>query len=366
MTAETPFDDGAVASLADLGWSAHFVEQAEAVAAGEDDLVPMRVSAVQRTTAMGLSAAGERPLGYPPELRAGKLAVGDWVMVENETGRIAHVLARVSVLSRRAAGVEAKPQLLAANVDTLFITTSCNPDFNPARLERYLILALDAGVAPVILLTKADQTDMQDSYLERARALSDKLEAVIALNAKDPAEIAQLAAWCGRGRTVAFVGSSGVGKSTLINALTGGGQATAAMRQDDAKGRHTTTARSLHLMAGGGLVIDMPGMRELGLHDVSGGIDELFDDITALTQNCKFRDCQHVAEPGCAVQEAVAAGDLDPARLDRWRKLKSEDAMNSTSMTVSKRRARALNKAHQAAQTAGQGTRIGRPPKGRR
>ncbi len=356
MPVDTPLDEGngPVLTLADLGWSEHFATQC-----GKDDaaFVPMRVCSVQRTTATGLGPDGERPLGYPPELRAGKLAVGDWVLVEPDTGRIARVLERVSVLSRRAAGIEAKPQLLAANVDTLFITTSCNADFNPARLERYMVLALDAGVEPVIMLTKTDQTDDPESYVAQARALSDKVAGVIALNAKDPAQVAQVSQWCGPGRTVAFVGSSGVGKSTLINALTGGGQATAAMRQDDAKGRHTTTARSLHLMAGEGLVIDMPGMRELGLHDVSGGIDELFGDITALTEQCKFRDCNHVAEPGCAVQAAVAAGALDPARLDRWRKLKSEDALNSTSMTVSRRRARALGKAHQAAQTANRKTK---------
>jgi len=365
MPADTPLgtttmDDGngPHLTLADLGWSDHFAQDC---AETDATLVPMRICSVQRAMATGLGPDGERPLGYPPELRAGKLAVGDWVLVDAETGRIARVLDRVSVLSRRAAGIEAKPQLLAANVDTLFITTSCNADFNPARLERYMVLALDAGVDPVILLTKTDQADDPDSYVAQARALSDKLAGVIALNAKDPAQVAHLSQWCGPGQTVAFVGSSGVGKSTLINALTGSGQATAAMRQDDAKGRHTTTARSLHLMAGGGLVIDMPGMRELGLHDVSGGIDELFDDITALTTQCRFRDCKHLAEPGCAVQQAVADGLLDAARLDRWRKLKSEDALNSTSMTVSRRRARALGKAHQAEQLANRNAKGSKP-----
>lgn len=348
MPADSPKNDdnGTHDGLAALGWSAHFADQC-----GDDDsegLCPMRIISVQRAMATGLDAGGERPLGFPPELRAGGLAVGDWVLVDPETGRIEKVLERQSLLSRRAAGVEARPQLLAANVDTLFITTSCNSDFNPARLERYLVLALDAGIAPVIVLTKTDQTDAPQDYADQARALSDKLAGVVALNAKDPAQVRLLSEWCGPGRTVAFVGSSGVGKSTLINALTGSDQTTAAMRQDDAKGRHTTTARSLHLMADGGLVIDMPGMRELGLHDVSGGIDELFEDITALTGQCKFRDCKHVSEPGCAVQAAIAADLLDPARLDRWRKLKSEDALNTTSMTVSRRRARALTRAHKA------------------
>jgi ribosome biogenesis GTPase / thiamine phosphate phosphatase len=350
------------AHLAALGWSAHFADQVEPGSA----LVPMRIAAVQRAMATGLDPAGEHVLGFPPDLRAGGLAVGDWVLCDPETGRIVRVLERVSVLSRRAAGIEAKPQLLAANVDTLFITTSCNADFNPARLERYLVLALDSGITPVIVLTKADKTDAPDTYVAQGVALSDKIAAVIALNAKDPGQIAQLAAWCGPGQTVAFVGSSGVGKSTLINALTGSRQATAAMRQADAKGRHTTTARSLHMMADGGLVIDMPGMRELGLHDVAGGIDELFDDITTLVETCRFRDCQHLAEPGCAVVQAVADGALDPDRLARWRKLKSEDALNTTSMTVSRREARALGRAHRVAQDAQRspkGKRPGKPPR---
>jgi len=363
MPADTPQNQPVknALTLTDLGWSDAFA--ADCAGADAEGLRPMRVTSVQRAIATGLDAAGERPLGFPPELRAGGLAVGDWVLVDPETGRIVKVLERQSLLSRRAAGVEAKPQLLAANVDTLFITTSCNADFNPARLERYLVLALDAGVTPVIILTKTDQTDDVQDYVAQARALSDKLAGVIGLNAKDPAQVARLSDWCGTGRTVAFVGSSGVGKSTLINALTGSVQATADMRQDDAKGRHTTTARSLHLMQNGGLVIDMPGMRELGLHDVAGGIDELFDDITALTEQCKFRDCSHRAEPGCAVQAAIAEGQLDAARLERWRKLKSEDRLNTTSMTVSRRRARALSRAHAAEQTANRNAKGNKSPK---
>ena len=334
-----PDPTGAALTLSDLGWSAYFADQCEDAAA----LLPMRIISVQRAMATGLDPDGEHSLGFPPELRAGGLAVGDWVLVDPDTGRIAKVLERLSVLSRRAAGVEAKP-----------------------RLERYLVLALDAGVAPVIVLTKTDQTEDAQRYVDQARALSDKLDGVIALNAKDPSQITLLSARCGTGRTVAFVGSSGVGKSTLINALTGSVQATADMRQDDAKGRHTTTARSLHLIAGGGLVIDMPGMRELGLHDVAGGIAELFEDITLLTTQCKFRDCKHMAEPGCAVQDAVAAGTVDPARLDRWRKLTSEDALNTTSMTVSRRRARALTRAHKAEQDANRKAKAPKPGKGPR
>ena len=283
-------------------------------------------------------------------MSAGDVAVGDWVLVFPNTGMIDSILDRASKLSRRAAGIEAKPQLLAANLDTLFITTSCNADFNPARIERYVVLALDAGVTPVLLLTKADQCDDAPRYEAEAWELSDKFAAVMVLDATDAEQTNKLRAFCGLGKTVAFVGSSGVGKSTLINALTGAEQDTAGVREDDAKGRHTTTARSLHFATGGGMVIDMPGMRELGLHDVSVGIDELFDDITELADQCKFRDCAHVSEPGCAIQAAVARGELSAPRIERWRKLKAEDELNSQTMGQTRRRAKEITRQHRAIQ----------------
>ncbi|WP_245776332.1 ribosome small subunit-dependent GTPase A [Thalassovita taeanensis] len=338
--------------LAALGWSPHFAAQ---LTDEDAELTPLRIASVQRNKATGLGPDGPQRLSYSNDLSAADVAVGDWVVANTTTTQIMRILPRTSQLSRRAAGVEAKAQLLAANVDTLFITTSCNADFNLARLERYVVLALDAGIHPAILLTKADQCDDPAAYVAQATALSDKIIAVLAINAKDPAQVDQLRAWCGPGQTVAFVGSSGVGKSTIINTLTGADQTTADIRADDAKGRHTTTARSLHLLAGGGLVIDMPGMRELGLHDVAGGIDVLFDDIFKLAGQCRFRDCAHVSEPGCAVKAAIDAGTVSAERVERWRKLKSEDKLNTTTMGMDRKRARALTRSHRAIQAEQRG-----------
>ena len=348
-------------TLQHLGWTDFFADQA-----AETDFPkgqPMRVASVQRNKATGLDADGPKRLSYPAGLSAAQVAVGDWVVVDPDTSEILHIFERTSKLARRAAGIEAKTQLLASNLDTLFITTSCNDDFNLARIERYVVLALDADVRPVLILTKADQADFPEAFLAQAQELSDKFDAILMINAKDPSDADKLREWCGTGRTVAFVGSSGVGKSTLINTLTGSTQATADIREDDAKGRHTTTARSLHFASGGGMVIDMPGMRELGLHDVASGIAELFDDITELATQCKFRDCAHVGEPGCAVQRAVDAGELNDARVERWRKLKAEDQLNSETIGQTRRRAKAITRQHKAIQAEHQ-RRKGRPKKG--
>jgi ribosome biogenesis GTPase / thiamine phosphate phosphatase len=235
-------------------------------------------------------------------------------------------------------GPEGRRQLIAANVDTLFIVTSCNADFNVARTERYLALALDAGCVPVVVLTKSDLAEDPDDFVARTRAISPRIAEVIALNAKDPESSAPLMPWLACGQTVAFLGSSGVGKSTLIAGLTGAEIATQGIREDDAKGRHTTTSRALRRTASGAMVIDMPGMREIAMHEMAEGIDDLFDDIVTLTAECRFRDCAHDTEPGCAVQAAVADGRIDADRLARWQKLRREDALNSE--TVHERRVR--------------------------
>ncbi|MCL4163305.1 UNVERIFIED_CONTAM: hypothetical protein GTU68_001473 [Idotea baltica] len=262
-------------------------------------------------------------------------AVGDWILAEPQTGILIRRLERHALLQRKTEGSR-HPQLIAANVDTLFIVTSCNDDFNPARLERYLALANEASTNPVIVLTKADQTDDITPFIDAAAALQRGLE-VVSLNAKTPQAVEILAPWCGSGQTITLVGSSGVGKSTLLNTLADkhgeDAQLTGDIREDDAKGRHTTTSRSLHKIAGGGLVIDTPGIRTLHLADMAEGLDILFAEITERAPDCHFRDCTHAHEPGCAIQVAVKQGDIDPERLARWRKLQDENSANTPDPT---------------------------------
>jgi ribosome biogenesis GTPase len=316
-------------SLSSLGWSDFFEDQLEPHEAG---LTPHRIARVHRARLTAISQAGPVELTLPVHSQTGNFAVGDWVLADPESKLLHRRLNRRTVLERRTEG-SMTPQLAGANVDTLFIVTSCNADFNPARLERYLALANEAGTNPVILLTKADTVADAQAYEQQAIALQRGL-AVVILNPRSRDAAAGLAPWCGVGQTVALVGSSGVGKSTLVNTLTGPtqelAQQTGGIREHDAKGRHTTTSRSLHAIAGGGWVIDTPGMRTLRVSDAAFGIGTLFAEITELAPLCRFSDCTHDHEPGCAVQGAVTAGVLDPQRLARWRKL-SEESSTKTS-----------------------------------
>jgi ribosome biogenesis GTPase / thiamine phosphate phosphatase len=304
-------------SLADLGWTS------ELQAAGGTG-TPMRLTSLHKGRAEALSQAGAELIFCPLDLR---LAVGDWVLVND--GRITDLLPRSSLLQRRAAGSGTDVQLIAANIDVMFIVTSCNADFNEARLERYLVLAYGSGIKPVLVLTKADMADPAP-FVAIAKTLARDLD-VVAINAKSGAEA--LRPWCGK--TAVLLGSSGVGKSTLANALTGADLAVGGIRLDDAKGRHTTTARHLIAIPAGGWLIDTPGVRELQLTDVGDGIDVLFQDLAELATECRFRDCQHLHEPNCAVRAAIAAGKISAARLERWRKLLGEEAVNSAAMAQS-------------------------------
>jgi ribosome biogenesis GTPase len=329
-------------TLSDLGWSAHFADQ---LSPGEPGpLVPLRLIEVQRDRATALGTSGSVLLGYPPGLSSGDTVVGDWVLADPDARRIDRVLHRRTEIARRAAGHDSRRQLIAANVDTLFVVTSCNADFNVPRLERYLALAFEAGLGAVVVLTKSDSADDAEDYAARARAVSPRLDGVVTLDSRDPAGLALLSRWLGRGRTVAFVGSSGVGKSTLIGGLVGREIATQGIREDDAKGRHTTTARTVYRMPQGALVIDTPGMRELGLQDATAGVDAVFDDIAELAATCRFSDCAHETEPGCAVRAAVEAGRIAPERLERWRKLHREDAHAAEAPHERRRRERAFGR----------------------
>ncbi len=336
----------ATRTLKDLGWSNFYVSQCDLEEL--ETLLPARIGGVHRTIVVGFLETGQIELLLEPGTSTAEIAIGDWVLYDPKTKVVARRLERRSVLQRGSEHHTGERQLIAANLDTLFITTSCNADFNVARLERYLALANDAEIAPVILLTKADKTDDADSYLTEAQKLGRGLE-VLTLNAKDPDTVEILSPWCGPGQTVALVGSSGVGKTTLTNALTGEQGATQGIREDDARGRHTTTGRSLHRLPTGGWLIDTPGMRGLGVADVSYGIDATFAEISELIENCKFRDCKHEAEPGCAVLAGVERGDVDPERLKRYRKLKREDEIATETVAEAHARQRKFGKKVKAA-----------------
>ncbi|MEJ6396953.1 ribosome small subunit-dependent GTPase A [Yoonia sp. 208BN28-4] len=326
-------------TLQDLGWSAHYQSQLDIDEVGTT--TPARINGVHRTQIAGLTTDGAVDLTLEPGMSTAEIAVGDWVLCDPKEARMIRRLDRKSTLQRGSDYVHGERQLIASNIDTLFIMTSCNADFNVARLERYLALAHDAEITPVIVITKADQTDDPDHYISQAQALGRDLE-VIAIDGRNVGDA--LDPWCGKGQTVALAGSSGVGKTTLANALTGGEAATQGIREDDARGRHTTTGRSLHRLPSGGWLIDTPGMRGLGVADVAYGINATFPEISELVDQCKFRDCKHEGEPGCAVQAAVAAGDIDPDRLKRFRKLIREDMIATETLAQSRERQKKFGK----------------------
>ncbi|MHA7775506.1 ribosome small subunit-dependent GTPase A [Roseibium sp. M-1] len=323
--------------LETLGWQSFFAQQTSADELSETP--PVRVVEVHRNALHVLGDGIDEMV--PPGSGA---TVGDWLLLDGKHPSSSRLLERKSLLKRRAPGTDRQVQLIAANIDTAFVVSSCNPDFNIARLERYIALAFDAGIAPVILLTKADLAEDAGDYANRAATISAQVP-VLTLDARGEEPAAKLAEWCKPGQTIAFLGSSGVGKSTLTNALAGTQAiATQSIREDDAKGRHTTTHRQLHMVPGGCLVLDTPGMRELQLADVSSGLDDLFADLSELSARCRFSDCAHETEPGCAVQEAILAGELDVARLARWRKLKAEEAFNSSSLAERRSKDKAFGK----------------------
>ena len=332
-----PSQRDAAGQLRALGWSKYFADQATSAALSKTP--PVRITQVHRNT---LHIQGVDLDMIIPGLHG--VTVGDWLLFDADTPRNSQLLSRKSLIKRRAPGHDRKEQLIAANLDTAFVVTSCNNDFSLARLERYVAMAHEAGVTPVIILSKIDLTTEASDFAAQAQSISPQLS-VVCLDARSPEAIELLRPWCQAGQTVAFLGSSGVGKSTLTNSLAGNEAiATQDVRASDDKGRHTTTGRQLHILPSGCAVLDTPGMREIQLTDVSVGLEETFADLHALKQNCRFNDCAHKTEPGCAVQAAVASGEVDVLRLQRWLKLVAEDAENTKFLSNRKLRDRAKNK----------------------
>lgn len=263
---------------------------------------------------------------YEAPDRSAYPVVGDFVMLSPHSAGsgnavIHKVLTRKSAFGRTAVGATDQTQLVAANVDVVFLCMSLNNDYNLSRLERYLSVAWSSGATPVILLTKSDLCPNLDGVLSDIASIAFGVD-VITTASNQPESIQRLAGYLKKGVTASFIGSSGVGKTTLINCLAEKELLeTGDIRRDD-KGRHTTTRRELFVLPQGGIVIDTPGMRELGVEAVD--LSKSFSDISALAEGCKFRDCSHQAEPGCAVQEAIDIGALDPRRLDNYRKLQKE------------------------------------------
>lgn len=322
--------------LAGFGWGP--LQERQLPDTEEEGAQPARVLDVHRSILHVAAPNYDARLPVPLNLDNGPITVGDWVLIDVPAQRITNLLERSSLFRRRAPGTDRNEQLIAANVDTLFIVSSCNQDFNEARLERYLAVGRDAGAMCLIVLTKADVCDNADEYVGRASRLAPGLM-VEAVNALEHESLSSLEAWLGSGQTIALLGSSGVGKSTLTNTLLGVASIeTQAARADDDRGRHTTTARQMFKLPGGAWIIDTPGMRELQLTDVQSGLDSVFSEIAEFAKQCRFVDCTHEAEPGCGVVAAIEAGDIDQDRVQRWRKLVREEAHNRES--IAERRAR--------------------------
>ena len=254
-------------------------------------------------------------------------AVGDYVIAmwpeDDSNAVITGLFPRKSCFIRKAAGVGKQEQVVAANIDTVFICMSLNNNFNIRRLERYLSAAYESGAAPVVVLTKSDLCCDVQSKIGEAQNAAPGVD-VLAISSLDE-DYEAVVNYILPGKTVAFIGSSGVGKSTLINKLTGTDSIATREIGNDDKGRHTTTHRELIQLPNGAFVIDTPGMRELGMWDSGDGIDAAFADIEGLSCACRYADCTHTAEPGCAVLRALADGTLDAARLASYRKLKTEN-----------------------------------------
>jgi ribosome biogenesis GTPase len=320
----------ASSALESLGWGEPFASAFAPYA--ERGLQPARVGVEHRSMYLVLTGTQELEAKLSGRLRlhleqsGDRPVVGDWVAIKRQASGSATIHARLprrSQFSRKTAGRTAEEQVMAANIDTVFLATSITGDLNPRRLERYLLLAWESGATPVIVVTKADQSE---NPLEVASSLDAVARGipVHVISSRTGFGVAALEPYLEPGRTVAVLGSSGVGKSTLINRLLGAEHLRTAEVRDDGRGRHTTTYRELVRLPGGALIIDTPGLRELQLWEADTGLQEAFADIEELSANCRFTDCRHESEPGCAVLAAVESGVLPADRLDSYLRLRKE------------------------------------------
>ena len=320
--------------LSNLGWNETFQQQLES--SNHTEAIPARVTRIDRgryTVHTGESVtsaqlSGSFLNGYQTALE--QPTIGDWVLIDplelTQGHLITHVLERKSLFARQSSGKTSGNQLLAANIDYLFIIAGLDQDYNPRRIQRYLTQAWNSGAQPVVILNKADLLEDKSQIIEELkRQIPDTpIHAVSALYLE---KLESLNPYLGRGNTIALSGSSGVGKSSLINALLGEERLlTQSNRADDNRGRHTTSWRELIVLASGTCVIDLPGMRELQLTGEEAGVMKAFSDINFLARNCRFRNCRHEGEPGCALQEAMDSGELSLERFGQFTKLKNENA----------------------------------------
>jgi ribosome biogenesis GTPase len=346
--------------LGDLGWDDSWAREFETLARGGE--VPARVVLEHNHVYRVMSGLPEPQLAelagrvrYEAAGRHEMPAVGDWVILRPSpaTGarpQIRAILPRRSAFSRKAAGRETEEQVVAANIDTVFLVSGLDQDFNPRRVERYLVMARASGARPVVVLNKADLAEDLAADIASIIEIAPDIPVHPIVAKGDSVDVSALRPYLGHGQTVALLGSSGVGKSTIINALAGRDVLkTAEVREQDGRGRHTSVHRQLVALEQGGLVIDTPGMREIQLWAADEPLDLNFPDVDALGAGCRFRDCRHDREPGCAVKAAVEAGALDPARYESFLKLSGERESLADKLE-DKRQSRVMGKALKAMQ----------------
>ncbi|MBD8034047.1 MULTISPECIES: ribosome small subunit-dependent GTPase A [Solibacillus] len=321
-------------NLSQLGFTQYFETQLQSVPFDQTTRLVGRIILEHKHSYRVLTEQGEflatvsGNFAYHAFSRKDYPAVGDFVIIEQMPGEeraiIHHLFDRKSKFTRKMAGLEVDEQIVATNVDYILLVMSMNADFNVRRLERYLVAAWDSGATPLIVLTKADLCEDENAHIEEVQSVAFGVD-VLTVSAVTGEGITALKEFLTEGKTAALLGSSGAGKSTLTNALLNTDQMKVShIREDDAKGRHTTTHRELVVLPSGACLIDTPGMRELQLWDQGDSLSTSFSDIDQLADNCRFRDCKHKNEPGCAVLKAVKVGELELARLTSFFKLQRE------------------------------------------